>query len=405
MTAASAAIRPKPTTAGRSRPELELLLAACSGPLSKQRLQKCEEWLDQPLDWEFLLNFAEQHDLAALFFWNAQSFAGALPSSVVSRLRFCYEHNARKNLLLTQLLMEVYQLLHRAAIASIALKGPTLAAGIYGDLGLRQFSDVDLLVRRSDIPRAKELLLAAGFQSALQLTSTQERLHLRWDNEFPFHRGAQENILELQWRITPYFYAVDFDLEGQFERATSTGLGGIQCPTLCPEDMLLVLCVHGAKHAWTKLSWLCDIAWLVRTHHLNWDQIEHDAESLGIERILFVSLALTQHFYRTPLPQFAQVSIEEDCEVRLLAEGIAARIVDEQPLDISSPGYFFLMWRLRERWRDRMRLLSRLVFTPGPGEWTAVSLPAMLSPAYLVIRGCRLGAKMVRHVFHLKEKR
>ena len=398
MTAASAAIRPKPTTAGRFRPELELLLAACSGPLSKQRSSKCEEWLDQPLDWEFLLRFAEQHDLAALFFWHAQSFAGALPPSVVARLRCCYERNARKNLLLTQLLMEVHQLLDRAGIASIAIKGPTLAAGTYGDLGLRQFSDVDLLVRRSDIRRAKELLLAAGFRSALQLTSTQERLHLRWDNEFPFHRGGQENVLELQWRITPYFYAVDFDLERQFARATSTDMGGIQCATLCPEDMLLVLCVHGAKHAWTKLSWLCDLAWTVRTHHLNWSEVQHEAESLGIERILMVSLALTQHFYGTRSPHFAQVQIEEDSEVRLIAKEIAARIVNEQPLDISSPAYFFLMCRLRERWRDRIRLFWRLAFTPGPGEWTAVSLPAMLSPGYLIVRGCRFCAKIVRHV-------
>jgi len=56
------------------------------------------------------------------------------------------------------------------------------------------------------------------------------------------------------------------------------------------------------------------------------------------------------------------------------------------------------MCRLRERWRDRIRLFWRLAFTPGPGEWTAVSLPAMLSPGYLIVRGCRFCAKIVRHV-------
>jgi hypothetical protein len=74
---------------------------------------------------------------------------------------------------------------------------------------------------------------------------------------------------------------------------------------------------------------------------------------------------------------------------------MANRIVQGGTLDISSPDYFLLMCRVRERWRDRMRLVTRLAFMSGPGEWTKISLPRALAPLYLPIRAVRLSGKLV----------
>lgn len=393
MSAATAAIRPKLAAKGRFRAELELLLAATAPPTGSARSLRLENCIDQPLDWEFAVTLADAHGLAPLLFWSTQRFQHVIPAAHLATLRSAYESNARKNLLLTRMLVEVQELLQRAGVPSLAWKGPTLAACAYRDIALREFFDLDLLVPRNHIQRAKEILISSGFRPALQLTAAQERLYLKLDNEFPFHFGAHENVLELQWRLAPHFYAVDFDLERLFERAIVTRIGDAECRTLCPEDLLLTLCIHAAKHGWGRLSWISDIAWLLRTQNLDWLHVQHEQERVGIERILLVTLALTRHFYATSLPRMAQMEIADSLEVQRLSLQMADRLVHQRALDISSPEYFLLMCQVRERWRDRVRLLRRLAFTPGPGEWTKISLPRALVPFYLVIRAFRLSGK------------
>lgn len=395
MSAATAAIRPKLAAKGRFRAELDLLLAATAPPTGIARSLHLENCIDQPLDWESVITLADAHGLAPLLFWSTQRFQHLVPAAHLATLRSVYESNARKNLLLTRLLVEVQELLQRARVPSLAWKGPTLAACAYRDIALREFCDLDFLVPRNHIQRAQEILISSGFRPALQLTAAQERLYLKLDNEFPFHRGAHENVLELQWRLAPHFYAVDFDLEQLFERAIVTRIGDVECRTLCPEDLLLTLCVHAAKHGWGRLSWITDIAWLLRTQNLDWLHVQHEAERVGIERILLVTLALTRHFYATSLPRMAQMEIADSLEVQRLTLQMADRIVHQRALDISSPEYFLLMCQVRERWRDRVRLLRRLAFTPGPGEWTKISLPGPLAPLYLAIRAFRLSGKFV----------
>jgi Uncharacterised nucleotidyltransferase len=394
MSAATAAIKPRPAAKGRFRAELELLLAATAPPAGSARSLHLENCIDQPLDWEFVVRLADAHGLAPLLFWSTQKFQHAVPGPHFAALRSQYESNARKNLLLSHMLLEVQELLQRAGVPSLAWKGPTLAACAYRDIALREFSDLDLFVPRKHIQRAKEILISSGFRAALQLTPAQERLYLKLDNEFPFHRGPHENVLELQWRVAPHFYAVDFDLGRLFERAILTRIGSLECRTLCPEDLLLTLCVHAAKHGWARLSWITDVAWLLGTQNLDWLHVQHEAEAVGIERILLVTLALARHFYAIRLPRIAQMEIADCLEVQRLTLQMADRIIHQRALDISSPEYFLLMCHVRERWRDRVRLLRRLAFMPGPGEWTKISLPRALAPFYLVIRAFRLSGKM-----------
>ena len=71
---------------------------------------------------------------------------------------------------------------------------------------------------------------------------------------------------------------------------------------------------------------------------------------------------------------------------------MAARVAH----DVQQISYFRLMMRLRERRIDRLRFLTRLTFTPGPGEWQAVRLPRLLSPLYRVVRLVRLASRLFK---------
>jgi len=154
------------------------------------------------------------------------------------------------------------------------------------------------------------------------------------------------------------------------------------------------LCLHTAKHAWVRLSWLCDIAATVRTQPVNWPQVRMRAEELGIQRIVGVSLWLVERLLEIALPAQMQEDLHRDPAIAAIAEQLLPIISGTAEFDTESVAYFRLMLRAWERKRDQLRFLWRLAVTPGESEWSVVRLPATLFPFYRVIRLGRLASKV-----------
>jgi hypothetical protein len=313
---------------------------------------------------------------------------------VLDELRSRFDANARQALWLTGELHRILDCFESRGIAALPYKGPVLAELLYGNVTHRQFSDLDILVPRSDVPRAKQALHSLGYTAGIELTPAEERAYLASGYEYTFDSARGRNLVELQWQVLPRFYAVDFDMEAVFHRAVAGNAGGREIRTLCPEDLLLVLCAHAAKHVWLQLSWLKDIADLVRSRALDWEFIQRQAHALGISRIVAVTFFLAQRFFGAKLPPSAAEAFPADPQTLALGHEIAGIIAQREEYSTDSPPYFHLMLRLRERRQDRMRFLLRLGFTPSVGEWRAMRLPAWLFPLYRAVRVFRLIGRM-----------
>jgi hypothetical protein len=185
-------------------------------------------------------------------------------------------------------------------------------------------------------------------------------------------------------------------MEGLFERAVKVSVAGRAVKTPSAEDLLLVLSVHAAKHVWGRLIWLCDIAQILKRENLNWDWVQARARQFGIERILHVTLLLANRLVMAPIPAPMEQSVVEDGAARAFADKITVNVARGISYDEDQVSYFRLMMQLRERKADRMRFLTRLTFTPGPGEWEAVRLPKSLFPLYRVVRLARLASRFAR---------
>jgi hypothetical protein len=144
------------------------------------------------------------------------------------------------------------------------------------------------------------------------------------------------------------------------------------------------------------LIWICDLARIIGNTTLDWNQVGTTAKNLGIQRILRVALLLGNRLLETPIPPQADENIPQDQAEAQIAKEIETYIQGDRTFDVESVAYFRLMLRLRERWQDRVRFVSRLVFTAGPSEWKAVRLPEPLFPLYRIVRMTRLAAKLVR---------
>ena len=174
--------------------------------------------------------------------------------------------------------------------------------------------------------------------------------------------------------------------------------------TLCAEDLLLVLCVHAAKHVWIQLSWLCDIAQLAKSQQLDWTAIQNEAQRLGIERIVNLNLLLAHKLLGAAIHPQMQKRLQDDPSTTMLAAEIQRIIARSTHYDTESIPYFRLMLQLRERWQDRARFLWRLTVTPSVSEWSAVELPKSLHPFYRVVRLSRLAKRLAGGLrLHLKD--
>ncbi|MGH9517698.1 MAG: nucleotidyltransferase domain-containing protein [Terriglobales bacterium] len=380
--AAASQIEVKCTSAHPRRftPEFELLLTCC-GPATQHDVTSL---LTPYIDWQRVLESAEHHRLIP-----AMHAALAGKNGVPSTLRVRAHKHAWRVLHFTVELTRIARLFEQREIEFLAYKGPALAQLLYGHSAMRQFGDLDVIVRSRDFGRAKDALIELGYEPGLRLSPRHEQALLRSGYELSFGLNSERNLVELQWQIVSRFCSINFDIEALFSRSVRIELDGVPLQTLSNEDLLLALCVHAAKHEWAQLGMLRDIAALAQFDlDLNW--IVAEARRLGVLKILQKSLLAAGELFNlslcTRLPFASQGAAD-------LASAVVARLQHNYEPDTESIRYFRAQLQTRERWRDRAQFVWRLATTPSVQEWEAVQIPDRYFAMY---RGVRIGRLMKR---------
>jgi len=377
-------------------PEWSLLLAACSAAPCEEKRAQILSLLGQPVNWPKLFALADHHRTLPVLGRSLMLVEGCVPPDQIQELKQSQQNNLLKSLLLSRELIRIIGRLTALGIEVLPYKGPVLAEVLYGDVAMRQAGDIDVFIRARDLARIRDAARELGYTPHQQLSASEERAYLKSGYELAFDGVAGPNLLEVQWAIQPRFYAVDFDIEGLFQRAMTVNVSGQPMRTPSASDLFLVLSLHAAKHVYGRLGWLCDIAQLMGQPGIAWEWIGAQARALGIVRILRVTMLAANHMLGAAIPAAANEALPEDHGAPALAEEIRAHIFSRSGFNVESASYFRLMMRLRERPADRLRLLTRLAFTPGPSEWSAVRLPQPLFPLYSVVRFSRLAARLIR---------
>jgi hypothetical protein len=166
--------------------------------------------------------------------------------------------------------------------------------------------------------------------------------------------------------------------------------------------LLLVLCVHGSKHCWEQLKWLCDVAELVRQPDLDWSRIEESATRTRVRRMVALALALSRDVLDVELPTIA-ARLTTDPALANLCRRMRACVahgVDPAPTEIRR---LVLYARMRERYVDELAVYARYaaqwlsrVFVPNDLDRAAVKLPAAMRLAYYAVRPIRVLRERLR---------
>jgi hypothetical protein len=344
----------------RDSPEWSALLQCARRPP-----QEPSDDLFSKCDPAKLLELAEEHSVTNLLAACVLRFERPLPEGLRHAIREQQRQHAISALHLIAEMLHVTELLSSARIESLVLKGPALSLVAYGDPAVRQYGDIDLLVRHRDIYRSTELLLESGCQARISLETIAAG---KVPGEYVFRRGNGA-LLEIHTERTLRYFPNPLRIEDLFARKLWLELNGKKFATHSLEDALLALCTHGAKHFWTRLLWVADLSAMLdrRSAQIDWDRVVACARELGTERILRTGLLLANRVLRSEIPAAVATWVRQDGPAEQMAQELAEALPG-----ISEPSLLrraLFRMRMRGGFLRGLGYLTRLSLVPTEHDW------------------------------------
>lgn len=337
--------------------------------------------------WEAIVGDAARNGLTPLLHRRLQTSDSDLrvPPSALERIKAGVFALAARNLALARELVGILRAFEASGVAVMPLRGVALAERLYGEITARPMGDLDLLVRKEDLPRVGDTLRGLGFQ---------ELEHRRgFAQTFSYTLVFLKErhgwiIVEPHWTIAYPPRIERFDMKGVWQRAGRGRVAGVETWLLGREDLLLHLCLHLAHPDGTApLLWFYEVDRLLRQegNAFDWPLFCAIAGEAKAGVLLSLVLGTVKAGFDTPIPSWvlAQLSREPSVEGRLLRMMAGTSDVngkEEMALFLTLPGV-----------RARLSYALGLLF-PSPRFMRLQSGargPARLGAAY-VRRVCRL---------------
>jgi hypothetical protein len=286
-------------------------------------------------------------------------------------------------------LLSVARDLRANGVDCLPFKGPLLGRAAYDDPALRQSVDLDILILPADFAKARDCLGARGYKATNKVALRQEQVLIRNQHNIQFARDHNSLLVELHWRIAPPLFASGMGAEQLWDRLKTVKVEDVEFKALPTEELLLTLCVHGARHLWERMSWVCDIAGvLFRNHNLDFQRLLQRARETDSKRMLLLGLCLARDCASASLPDEIERQISAAAVVPALAREITQRFfAPDTPLTYARTMRDQL--RLRDHWRARARYL-RFAMAPNEEDLGVRSLPPVLNFAYYAMRPWRV---------------
>ncbi len=367
---------------------VELVLCCARTGASPARVR---EIAASEVDWEYLFQLARRHSIVPLVYVQLQQHASDLvPPQFLSKLKKHYFENSARNTLLTAELCRLIKLFSEEGIETIPYKGPVLALFAYGNLALRRFVDLDVIVKKSDVLKARDILLNEGHTPSKSLSLEQQEILLRTQHNMQFSRDNHRLIIELHWEVAPHLFASTVNGERLWQDLITVDLNGTQVKTFSAGDLLFSLCVHGSRHLWERLGWICDIAELIARQPLNWTALLERAVISDTERMFLLGVHLAQRLLDAPVPAEVKQRCDADQRLSLLADKIIEHLFNGPThVPATSREIFKYNIGVRKTLSARARYLLYM-FSPTDSDLGSRSLPPSLSFAYYLTRPFRL---------------
>jgi hypothetical protein len=325
------------TTIISASAEAELLVHCARLEIDRDRAGRICALAGSNLNWTRLLSLAQRHALIPLLFLHLNRLAAEqVPPDQLKQLRNRSQSNAALNVLLTGEMVRLLDLFEGNQIPAVPYKGPAIGVGIYSNLALRQFADLDILVPESDVWTATELLISQGYSAHFVIPARRQSSFIRLGYVRLFKHATEATTVELHWRLAPRFFGTPFDTSRLWQRARRLELLGSRVRVPSAEDLILMLCIHGAKDCWEKLEWVCALTELMRSEvNIDWRRLLQHAKEIRSLKIVSLGLLLVHDLLDAPVPAVVLNQVVRVCGLIHCFNQVATRFFSDDAGSLS----------------------------------------------------------------------
>lgn len=342
----------------------------------------------QQIDWNRTVKFAYAHGIFPLLAKNLK-YIPNVPMDVQKIVKLTNIDIAQHNLQATGELMRVISLLRDHGIDVITFKGPVLSQMAYGDIVSRQYGDLDILVERGDLAKVGTLLCDAGFVNLLPLSILNNQTCLNIIKDFTFVHEKSGVTIELHWKLFEKKYGIDLFNQNEIQ---TIRINNRIVRTIEDEILLVYLCLHGSKHMWERLEWVCDIDRLIRNRTYDWDKVISYALLFRQVDGVFLGFALCRDLFNTELPDRLQSYINTTRINRLINTiyfAIENNLFEQNDFKRNKMIFLFQVKMMNNVW-DKISFFSNIIFKISPEDCQTFHISDKWSYLYVILRPYRL---------------
>jgi hypothetical protein len=250
----------------------DLLAAVVASRWNKTQLAKVTAYRDSctKSEWQRCVTC---HGLAGVLCLYHQEALSRLPAEFTEAIEQVRQRQSLHALKQFATLRDVGQILQRAAIVYMPLKGLLLSKRLYGDIGTRASTDIDILIDPIDFDRAHNALQEAGYKPAFLYDGNRliRRSMLKSTKDLSYLSSGGQ-LIELHWRNEVSCSRSLAPLKSLVKVLDVTTLGGATIPEQ-PERLLLsTLSLHAARSLCYGWKWGYDVLHLMYPPGTEWTE-------------------------------------------------------------------------------------------------------------------------------------
>lgn len=236
---------PMPLTPGE-----QLILASMKLKPTAEELARMERLVAEVQDWNYCTRLAIDRGIGPLLNHKIPMLGNShlIPADAQARLQQSYLRTLARSMRLYEAFREVGTALNEAGIKFVALKGVYLAEALYEDIGLRLFSDIDLLVAEEETDKCIEVLIKLGLKF-----DNPKLYHSKfiYENKDEVHKPPMTKgdvTVEIHRKLHSFSENAAFNINDMIINSETTEINKLITKTLQLNDLIIYICVHLNKH-------------------------------------------------------------------------------------------------------------------------------------------------------------
>ena len=318
--------------------ENRLLVLLLRDEINSEEREEIVNLINRKPSWDYILSKSIELDLAPIVYFNLKTLSKndaklleLIPHDIVEELKEKYYLNTAKNKHLFEELKRILNSLNAADIPTILLKGGALAELFYQNRGLRRMFDIDILVKEEQLKQSEEIIKDLGYSPRLENVCSESHYRNNHHHLQPYQSEDKLVHVDIHHSLIPNSNPHSIDLARVWSRADRVVVAGTNTLTLCPEDMLLHLCLHIslADTFLGMLKGLCDISEIIKKFktNFNWDQILNESKEYRVINYMYYTLWIVREVLSIEIPDEVLNHLKRNKSTRYIEDKVLKSLI------------------------------------------------------------------------------